>query len=355
MTTTTLRTTTASAALLSIAMLLLACANATAQPIKPAYNIGQYEYWIGGYESPSHSDPDAIWPFMDSMGVTIPILGNLFPPLPSNPLGVLLDTSDQWWHTGRRFFPIGPPQAFLAGFGREVVFYPFDSVQATLWPSKFLVKSKGTTDTNFSERKVREQVYSLSSDLGEIASTIAINAASLSARTFQKNKKLLAEQHTKEDPSRCAYIVLTGHLFDSLNSSNNNAAVVFRVAVYHQLGPSDHYLRDNLTVPLTQPEFPALISLWIASPSLGESSWLTHSLGNATARFPTGQTFTGGHTITAQVRCTQANPAGVSKPLTFASIGPVPKKLPSVPSPSAIHSASLSWASPKTASPSATA
>ena len=239
--------------MLALIVLMMMSTHAIAQPIKPAYNIGDYEYLIGGYDGPSPSDPDSIWPFMDSMGVTIPFISHLFP-FTNGSLAVLKDTSDQWWRTGRRFLPLGSPLLLLAGFGREIQFYPFDSVQSTLWPCKFITKANDATAFNATEEDPvthmtpREAIYENSGTIGSIASTIALNAASLSTERIKKNRLMLSGQHTGEDPSRCGYFVVTGHLFDSLNANNNDAVEVFRVAIYHQLDKKQHYLRDNLTI-----------------------------------------------------------------------------------------------------------
>ena len=238
---------------LAVAALLLMLGSRTsnAQPIKPAYNIGDYEYLLGGSDGPPHNDPDAIWPYMDSLGVVIPLLGNLFPDPQHGALGVLLDTTDHWWHEGRRFLPISAPQILRGGFGREIVFYPFDSVQSTLWPSKFITKTNDATAFNALEEDPvthilpREAIYQNSGTIGQIATTIAINASSLSARTFQKNRLMLSGQHTDHDPSRCGYFVVTGHLFT--NGTANDSDPIFRVAVYHQVAPSQQYLNNTLT------------------------------------------------------------------------------------------------------------
>jgi hypothetical protein len=234
----------------AVLALLFGSAASNAQPIKPAYNIGDYEYLIGGYDGPFHNDPDAIWPYMDSLGVVIPFLGNLFPAPPDSALGVLLDTTDQSWRSGRRFVPTGPPQLFLGGFGREIVFYAFDSVQSTLWPCKFHDYVGHTTPiyNQSYQEGWQETVYENTSEIGQIATTIAINAASLSERTFQKNRLMLSGQYTGADSSRCGYFVVTGHLFDSLNNSNNDAVAVFRVAVYHQLDSGRQYLNNSLGI-----------------------------------------------------------------------------------------------------------
>ena len=202
-----------------VAVVLLGSQVSIAQPIKPAYNIGDYEYLIGGYDGPDHSNPDAIWGYMDSLGVVIPILGNLFSDPPDGALGVLLDTTDQWWREGRRFMPISAPEILRGGYGRELQLYPFDSVQSTLWPSKFITKVADTVELNLAELDpvrrypVSEAIYENSGTIGQIAKTIAINAASLSQRTLKKNQVMLSGQYTGADSSRCGYFVVTGHLF----------------------------------------------------------------------------------------------------------------------------------------------
>ena len=233
-------------------LLMLGSRTSSAQPIKPAYNIGDYEYLIGGYDGPPHNDPDAIWPYMDSLGVVIPFLGNLFPAPPDSALGVLLDTTDQSWRSGRRFLPISAPQILRGGFGREIVFYPFDSVQSTLWPSKFITKVADTVELNLAELDpvrrypVSEAVYKNSGPIGQIATTIAINAASLSERTFQKNRLMLSGQYTGADSSRCGYFVVTGHLFTGGTAHDTDQ--IFRVAVYYQLDSSRQYLNNSLGI-----------------------------------------------------------------------------------------------------------
>src|SRR5690349_1367023 len=117
-----------------LAALLAAALSTTAQqaiaqtpdsllPVKPAYNLGDYEFLIGA-DDVIGSDPQSTWQYFDSLGVKVPYVAGAS----LAQIDALSDPDGTYWAPWRRFLPKQQSPLSEAGFGREVQFYPFDSV-----------------------------------------------------------------------------------------------------------------------------------------------------------------------------------------------------------------------------------
>jgi len=147
---------------------------------------------------------------------------------------------------------VAVPPILHGAFGRQIVFYPFDSVQSASYPARFAYTTSDVVVPNsrevdpFRQLPLSEAIYQHNSTVGLIASGIIIKATTQAEQTPPNNQSLLGQQRTDIDSSRCGYFVVTGHLFELFSAPNT--APIFRVAIYHRIAPGQRYLGNNLAV-----------------------------------------------------------------------------------------------------------
>ncbi len=148
-------------------------------PIRPSYGLGDQEFMISAYHyglrPPGGESIEGMWDFARAMGITIPWISierwEEFAPLAD---------SRRRQHDQRFVMLGGAPylDLYRAGYGRQVVFFPFDSAEVPGWRSVF-TSIAPASDTLFNRfyrdsasKAPREMVYH-PSDTGVIASGIA--------------------------------------------------------------------------------------------------------------------------------------------------------------------------------------
>lgn len=154
-----------------------------------------------------------------------------------------------------------------AGYGREIQFYPFDSVQSPFFVWKFAQISGGTTELNEAEADLQlgppsEQVYHGSTTTP--GDTIAWNITyenpddPVDSRHFF-DRRVVELRDANTQAARRYYFVTTAHLFDSLNSANGDATPVFRIELRHSIASGMHYLLDDMTTAQAASDMSILI------------------------------------------------------------------------------------------------
>ena len=226
-------------ALLLVPVFVAAQHSDSVPPIRPSYGLGDREFMIGAYyyglRPPGGEAIDEMWDFTRAMGVTIPWISverwEELAPLAdsrrraSNQRLVLLG--------GAPYIPL-----YQAGYGRQVVFFPFDSAEVSGWRSVF-TKIAPASDTLFNRfyrdsasNSPREMVYHPSSDTGVVASGIAYGITPDKIFRFDptpgrwspdderiQNTDAFTQLRHDEALSNRYFIALTAHLFSSAASN----------------------------------------------------------------------------------------------------------------------------------------
>lgn len=168
---------------LYILCLLLACGlTLKAQPLPvPMYGIGDDEFLISGYLATA--SPDSVgdlWNFARSMGIS-----TIQPGATIEQLDTL--ATSRFREPGRgRIIVRGLNPIQDAGMGRELRFYPFDSVQTRFYPWKFTRLEGGASSYDPIESGAQVRVYDASNTAPEtiIASQIAFDWAPWQVNRF---------------------------------------------------------------------------------------------------------------------------------------------------------------------------
>lgn len=219
-------------------MLVVAQSTNSIPPIRPSYGLGDREFMISAYHyglhPPGGKSIEGMWDFARAMGITIPWISverweELAPLADSrrrtnNQRLVLLG--------GAPYIPL-----FQAGYGRQVVFFPFDSAEIPEWRSVFTtIAPAGDTLFNrfyrdSASKAPREMVYH-PSDTGVIASGIAYGLTADKIFRFdptpgewspddERTQNVDAFTAFRRDDARSNryYIALTAHLFSTAAKS----------------------------------------------------------------------------------------------------------------------------------------
>lgn len=143
-------------------VLLPPASTAPAQPasdtaVVPMYGVGDQEFLLSGYVATMPRGPiDDLWNFARDLGIS-----TLQPALTPEQLDTLAESPLRFGVNGRIILRgLSPLQD--AGIGRELQFYPFDSVQSPYYQWKFTQVSAGGTAYNRAEGGARERLYALS-------------------------------------------------------------------------------------------------------------------------------------------------------------------------------------------------
>ena len=231
----------------------------TAAPLVPFYGFDNDEFiisaaitkWAIDSANSNYVDEAQIWPWVDSLGL------NLVNITHNETKFDAMYTSSLRRAGVHRVWTI-VEKAFRAGMSKEIRFYSFDSTQSPhdIW--KFTSTSGGTTAYNAAEEdletgtKPGEQVYENTSDIGLIASAIAIRYEPGDTRTDNLNKFSrwfnpsnrywwnIAQNNTEP---RTYYTAVIGHLFTGGTAADTDT--IFNVAVYHEIPSGKEYLDEN--------------------------------------------------------------------------------------------------------------
>jgi len=201
-------------------------------PIKPSYGLGDTEFTIGAYTAnlpPSGLVVD-MWPYLDTMGIDL----WRYSQLSVEGTDSVVDSPAR----GDKRVILVLGDVFVAGFGREIQFYPFDSVQSPSWPCKFTSKTGGqTVKSTFEEQTdMSEQHYDSSNTTpgDTIAKWIAygltsqqvnrykydpVDSSEAGDLTVQDASKFIVEGGRLGAGDTNYYVVVTGHLFDDAASN----------------------------------------------------------------------------------------------------------------------------------------
>ncbi len=141
------------------AALLLGAEVLPAQPIRnvvPMYGVGDDEFLLSGYVATRPDGPiDDLWNFARAMGIT-----TLEPSLTQEQFDTLIASPLRDSVTGRLIVRgLAPMQQ--AGIGRELQFYPFDSVQSPFYQWRFVHRAGGRSAYNAEGGGVQERIYSI--------------------------------------------------------------------------------------------------------------------------------------------------------------------------------------------------
>ncbi|MBS1914091.1 MAG: hypothetical protein JST22_19040 [Bacteroidetes bacterium] len=141
------------------ATFMLAAGLLQAQPVRnvvPMYGVGEDEFLLSGYIATRPDGPiDELWNFARAMGIT-----TLEPSLTQEQFDTLIASPLRDSVTGRLIVRgLAPMQQ--AGVGRELQFYPFDSVQSPFYQWLFVHRAGGRSAYNAAQGGVQERIYSV--------------------------------------------------------------------------------------------------------------------------------------------------------------------------------------------------
>lgn len=249
--------------LLLVPVLAIAQPADSVPPIRPSYGLGEREFMIGAYyygvRPPGGEAIDGMWDFTRAMGVPIPWISierwEELAPLAdsrrraSNQRLVLLG--------GAPYIPL-----YQAGYGRQVVFFPFDSAEVPGWRSVF-TNIAPASDTLFNRfyrdsasNSPREMVYRPSSDTGIVASGIAYGITPDKIFRFDptpgqwspdderiQNSDAFTTLRHDDALSNRYFIALTAHLFSSAaNSKVAPTTPLIAVELWNEIPEGTQYL-----------------------------------------------------------------------------------------------------------------
>lgn len=242
--------------LLSLVILLLAAVTTRSQetpaPRRSLYGVGDGEFMIGAYmgTSPPPGQPiDSLWGFARSMGLNF-MRVNLASPAQAGELAnsPARDSLMLIAMTGLVNY---------AGWGREVEFYPFDSVQSAYWENRFTERDGGAQQYNTSEPGVpQERLYSLATTDPDqqIAGRIAYGwkpwqRSRYSSKSYDTNAQNVdAMLGTRLDfyPYNTHYVVVRGRLIDSaLNPEIPDDSALLRVELWYEIPKGRSYVESD--------------------------------------------------------------------------------------------------------------
>jgi hypothetical protein len=276
----------------------------TLKPIRPTYGIPVDEFAIIGthYKWQTNGEHDRLWQYIHSLGFHI--MNQSFGTAVDQ-----VDMLDEIMHSGFRNrdtttlsngFPLdrliissAALPSWKAGFGREIEFYPFDSVQTTHWVWRFVKRNGGATENNEVEddpvnplKPAREQVYQSSNTT--TGDTIAWNVAyryDASRHVHRYEQDIYDTNHSAQDASwfleharstpgaseaTTYYIAARGHLFPSGTAQSSDP--IFRIELWHEIAKGKGYLRPNLTTAIAGQDTAILVDTFLVSKGELESS-----------------------------------------------------------------------------------
>lgn len=242
----------------------LRAVDTTKPPLKPLYGVGNDEFYLSGYfqkwtqfseQSGNIGWYDDLWNHAHYM--RIPILHIAVP-------------SDAGGRASfHRFYNHNSKQAgdrvsllfgdaFRNGWGQAIELYPFDSVQSSIWPSKFLHRQGGDTAVNYNQPVpggafVQEEIYTTSNTgsndsilwgtvYGYNPSKQVYRYAPYSMPLYhfedsvQNSESILRPNHPV-GPDTLPYLVVTGHLRDIQvqNPNVGNDSALLRIDIIYEL------------------------------------------------------------------------------------------------------------------------
>jgi len=250
----------------------------TAQPLKPRYGIGTDEFLIGAAFAKWWSPDDPVrvamlWTVSHDEGLNV-LYGSWDPFRLTDMLA-----STHLWSGSDRIVINGAgsgPRWSSAGFGRELEFYPWDSSQSSYYIWKFAsVAGVGTEQMNTnSEGTFQEQRLSPTGADSVPANTLLARNPVIdwnpkqvyrypphdpmgpdsllgldSVQTISAWRDLAEYRHDFWLPNGhihdTCYLVVKGHLSDSLNTSVDSSTPLIGVAIYYQIPKKKKYVNSS--------------------------------------------------------------------------------------------------------------
>ena len=140
------------AMLLLVAMLLLPSRSSAQAPLERMYGVGDQEFIIGAYPATRHASDriSELWNLWDALGLTF-----LIDPYEGNPARI---DSLVWSAGSTHRMVITDDELNNAGWGRNVQFFLFDSVETPYMVCKFTARSGGTYRLKIGRASCRERV-----------------------------------------------------------------------------------------------------------------------------------------------------------------------------------------------------
>ncbi|KXK58040.1 MAG: hypothetical protein IPM61_06395 [Chlorobi bacterium] len=245
------------AMLLLVAMLLLPSRSSAQAPLERMYGVGDQEFIIGAYPATRHASDriSELWNLWDALGLTF-----LIDPYEGNPARI---DSLVWSAGSTHRMVITDDELNNAGWGRNVQFFLFDSVETPYMVCKFTARSGGTyrlnPELNGFVNYPQERVYSTSHNTVAnqvIADRIVFNHRPSQLYRFTpswmipesredsiQNAWLFLNDHRFRWNDSLTYLVATGHLFADGESQQTDS--LFKVEVFYEVDRGNTYYNSS--------------------------------------------------------------------------------------------------------------
>lgn len=251
--------------------------------LRPIWGLDPDEFHFGAYlgTRTTSGEIDSAWDFAEALGISIlELRGNLFQTLDIDTLlAQARPRTENGWD--QRVIYATTPLDFI-GQAREIIVYPFDSVQSYYWQCRFLKSAfPGTTTYNLVEKDFKgdsllEQIYDTSTTA---AGTIVADSlvwgydatrhthrwpcASACKDSVQNINSFFDRNDLDISVNRASmFIVVTGHLFDPDNGGKGESvdpdSVLFEIDVVNEIPAGSTYRSNTNQVTTATQDFDTL-------------------------------------------------------------------------------------------------